>query len=484
MKDIVPTITPLVQQMQTNFTRPTGKYAAFLALNLLDKPESAKITDIFLHRAPIPTALGTEEIDADKLSALYAFFSRASWTLNSLACHLLMLLSPYLGDEIVLLVDDTLVRRTGRFVIGGGAHHDPLAHQRKGKPKPVAFGLNFVVLAVWIPVEGIESGGMAVPLFCEIYRSKSTCPEGIYRKRTEIAAELVDRACRFFPTQRLLLVGDREYASKTVLQALPRNHRGQPRVHMVGTLPSNAQLHDLHVNWWVGKRGPKPTWGPKMKKPEEILVDEDTPWASMRVRIYGKDVVLEYKEVYAVWKSAGADMILKVVITRDPEGHLPHPGYFFSTDMMMSATEVVVAISRRWPIETMFRRVKQELKLETMQLGFQRNEKRQPKKAGPQADPEREPVANRRFVGFAFYGYGLVIAWWLANGNAKEAVSRARVRRPWYRQKKHLSGEDIFYEFRQQLQRETFQRPQVVSGVSGNTDEHHAAQAVPRRDAA
>ena len=69
-------------------------------------------------------------------------------------------------------------------------------------------------------------------------------------------------------------------------------------------------------------------------------------------------------------------------------------------------------------------------------------------------------------MGLGFIGYSLVVAWWLAQGDAQETLKRAKRRRPWYRTKSHVSIHDMFWEFRQQMQREAFPKPQMLSGVS------------------
>ena len=241
------------------------------------------------------------------------------------------------------------------------------------------------------------------------------------------------------------------------------------RTTLCGPIPAKAEIYDVFVNWSKGKRGRKPTWGPRLNNPVTIAQDESDPWTETDVHIYDKNLKLLAKERCVVWKSAGCERILRLVITRDPEGHLPRDGYFLCTDAVWSVEQILTTISRRWTIETMFRTVKQELKLETMQVGFERHSERQPRSStpGPIANVERDPIASRRLIGLGFVSYSLVVVWWQAQGDAEETLRRAKERRPWYRTKRHVSIHDMFWEFRQQMMREAFPRPQVLSGVAG-----------------
>ena len=85
-------------------------------------------------------------------SIFYYFFSRAVWFSNELG-HRILKLAIDLGllpkdTPIVLTVDDTLCRRSGAHIWGGGMHHDALlSNYGRGKSlvKFFSFGHNWVI---------------------------------------------------------------------------------------------------------------------------------------------------------------------------------------------------------------------------------------------------------------------------------------------------------------------------------------------------
>ncbi len=91
----------------------------------------------------------------------YRFFSEGAWRSDALGTALLKLvlgLAP-LGP-LVVVVDDTLARKSGKNIWGANLHHDPLGWLSNA----LAFGHNWVVLAIVIRVPLVERA-VAVPVF-------------------------------------------------------------------------------------------------------------------------------------------------------------------------------------------------------------------------------------------------------------------------------------------------------------------------------
>lgn len=197
-----------------------------------------------------------------------------------------------------------------------------------------AYGLNFVVIAVWVPVAITHSGGMAMPIGFRLYRSKKTCPIKRYRKRTELAVELLHRARQWFGDRPLIVVADAEYACQTVLRNLPRN------TGMVGPLPMDARLCDPHVEPTRGK-GRRRKWGQPLAKPHTFATDSTTPWKRFSAKLYGRNVRLQVKSLRAVWRCGGADQIMQVVVSRDPKKRWPDAAYFGFGEGIATAIDVL-----------------------------------------------------------------------------------------------------------------------------------------------
>ncbi len=90
----------------------------------------------------------------------HRFFSAASWETGKVAALLARLIVSLLvpeGEPVLIAVDDTLFRRTGKKVHAIGWFHDGSA---KG-PRQVGLGNNWVIAAVVGPAVRIPPGGTA-----------------------------------------------------------------------------------------------------------------------------------------------------------------------------------------------------------------------------------------------------------------------------------------------------------------------------------
>jgi hypothetical protein len=177
-------------------------------------------------------------------SIFYRFFSRAIWLPNELGKRIFMLAIELLPEHaaIILTVDDTLCRKSGAHIWGGGMHHDPLlSNYGRGKSlvKFFSFGHNWVIVCVCIQTPWNENRWMAIPIAFRLYRSKKQCPKEQYRKRTELAREMIEEINTWLPRDRaVILVGDTEYACREVVRGLPK------RIEFVGPMSMDAALFD------------------------------------------------------------------------------------------------------------------------------------------------------------------------------------------------------------------------------------------------
>jgi hypothetical protein len=66
----------------------------------------------------------------------------------------------------------------------------------KSLVKFFSFGHNWVIVCLCIRTPWNENRFMAVPTAFRMYRSKKRCPKKQYRKRTELAREMVEERSR------------------------------------------------------------------------------------------------------------------------------------------------------------------------------------------------------------------------------------------------------------------------------------------------
>ena len=405
-------------------------------------------------------------------SIFYYFFSRARWDPDKLGRVVLSLVLKILPKDtpIILAVDDTLCRKSGAHLWGGGMHHDALlSNYGRGKSlvKFFSFGHNWVIVCVCIQTPWNEERWMAVPVAFRLYRSKKRCPKAMYRKRTELAREMLEELDAHIPLdRRVILVGDTEYACRGVVRNLA------PRVVFVGPMAMDAALYDPPPEKKSGRGRPRKK-GRRLKSPKQLIKDRSVRWKPQEMLLYGRRVTVLVKTQTCLWYTVAGARLVRMIVTRDPSGRIEDRAYF-STDAEMTPTEIAQYFSLRWTQEEMHRNVKQHLGLEDPQNGWWRrpNGKRKNKKIpGPKPHKERGRKAVTRTVPFVLTTYALVILWYFSNGSWQEDVERARRRAPWYREKKEPAFGDMLAALRRQLFAEpNFSEPTDALGPAKTAD--------------
>lgn len=394
---------------------------------------------------------GSDSENAKHHSCLYRFLSVGKWTADSLGKVLFHLLLPFLSPRITVLIDDTLNEKCGPHIFGAGMHYDASRSTygrgtAAGAKKFFAFGHNWVILAVWLALPWKTNGGMAVPILFRLYRSRKTCPKKLYRKRTELASELVRIVGSYLPDgYQLRIVGDTEYSCKTVVLNLGENQ------HFTGTMVLNAALYD-EPGPYCGK-GRKRDKGKRLPSPVALAAKKSIPWEELTLTIYGREVTILVKTQVCLWYTVAGKQKVRMVITRDPSGTLSDRA-FFSTDYEQSPMSLLVEFARRWEIEVAFRNVKQAMGIEDPQNGWWRRKSgsRKPgKKAGSNPRGRKGEKAIIHTLAMAFVAYAIVVVWYLHNGQCHEDVARVRREAPWYRHKARPSFIDMLAAVRREL---------------------------------
>lgn len=402
-------------------------------------------------------------------ATLYRFLSRARWRVDDLGGVLFRLLLPFLPERIETVLDDTLCHRSGPQLFGGSMHHDGSRSTYGGgggRRKVLSFGHSWVVLSIWVPYPWNEQRGVAVPLLFRLYRSPKRCPKAEYRKRTELARELLQILDSWLPEERVLdLAADREYACRALLRNV------SPHVEFTGPMLMNAALCEP---------GPIPkqrTGRPRKRglplpSPKKMARKTSCPWQEVTASLYGRQVTLLIKTFIAAWPRVLGQRPIRIVITRDPKGRWDDRVYF-STDVERSAQAILERYARRWSLEVTFRNVKQDLGLEDPRNGWWRRKhgsRRRPKKAGPEQRGNRGRRATERTAPLIFIAHGLVIAWYLRHGNPPSDTKRARRARPWDRQKTEPAFGDMLRALRRTLWRRRLSRHPLLRAVSAKVE--------------
>jgi hypothetical protein len=298
------------------------------------------------------------------LDGYYNFFERSSWMPQDLAYRVAVLVLtrlPFTGP-ITLLVDDTLAHKRGRSVWGLGWWRDAVASTRKRVA--TASGHNWVVMAVAFCVPGTSHVVLALPLLARLRLPGEGQPSC-----ATLAKEMLGEVTAWFPGREFTLVGDGAYACKEMLGEFP------DAVRFVGRMRGDAAVYDPRVpRQREGKRGRKPTKGPRLPGPKEAAKKADRKrtesgdwlWQAVDVTIYGSQRTLLAFGYLAVWPRVLGLRPIRVVVARDPEGGMDDV-YLFTSDLEASLEWVIEQFSWRWSIEVLFRASKQVMQIEAPQ---------------------------------------------------------------------------------------------------------------------
>ncbi len=387
-------------------------------------------------------------------SSLYRFLTHGAWDADSVAGVIFRLLLPLLPKQITLMVDDTLSHKSGPHIFGTGMHYD--SHKStygrgttEGRKSFFAFGHNWVIAAIWVPLPWDPIKGLAIPFLFRLYRSKKHCPKVKYKKRTTMAAEMIDLVTSWLPESRqLLVVADSEYACETILRELPKD------VTFTGPMVMDAALYEQADDRKSKGRGRPRKKGKRLPSPTQ-LAKSRSPWQTLTLRIYGKKVEVKVKSMTCLWYTVTGIRVVKMVVTRDPTGRINDRAYF-TTNPESSVEELITQFARRWEIEVVFRNMKQSLGLEDPQNGWWRRPHGSPrpkKRPGPNAKDDVGEKAVKHTLALVFSSYAMNILWYLRHGNPKEDVAWARSEAPWYQRKKHPSFNDMLAAIRRKLWR-------------------------------
>lgn len=363
-------------------------------------------------------------------SCYHRFFSQARWAVDAVGRIVLSVVLKFIPQDapIVVAVDDTLNRKTGKRIWAADMHHDPLLST--AKRAVFSFGHNWVVLSVQLRFPFAPDKVWSLPILMRLYRrkqkerkrgrSRGECkangqaPPTEYRTRPQLASEMIALLASWLPGRTIQVVGDSEYAGKSISRHLPSN------VHLTSRMVMNAALYDLPPKRRKGQRGATRKKGERRPSPAELAGSKKVPWTKAKVNLYGRRVRVLYKTCVALWYNSAGTRPLRVVVVRDPSGRR-RDDCLFSTDLSLSAKAILELFAMRWPLEVAFHDAKQFLGLE---------------------DPQnRTPRAVRRTAPLALYLHTLTILWFAEHGHFDAAAYRRT--HPWYRQKQTPSFADM-----------------------------------------
>jgi len=343
----------------------------------------------------------------------HRFFSRARWSPDRLGLVLLDLIVGRLvdpGAPLLVAVDDTLLRRSGRRVWGTAWHHEPIG----ATPRRFAWGNNWVVAAIVVRLPFMRRP-VALPVLFRLQAKRRD-------SKHELAAQLIALITSRYPQRRIDLVGDGHYTGPALVR--------HPNVTLTARLRANAALHELAPPR-TGKRGRPRAMGARLPSLAQIAGGEHTAWETVQVRRYGQTATVQIHRLTCLWYRSHRDRPLTVLLVRDPSSKEPYELALISTDLDASSVELVERFACRWSIEVAFEDAKQ-----LVGVGEARN---------------RTEQAVKRTAPFGLLCMSLTIIWYALHGHSPTDVAEHRARAPWYRTKTNPSTADMLAKLRRTI---------------------------------
>jgi hypothetical protein len=380
-------------------------------------------------------ALASGVLARRHISAIHRFFGRASWNLDMVGRVLFELAVRCLRPDqpLLLVLDDTLARKSGKCVSLASMHHDPLLSS-PGKGF-CSFGHVWVVVAVWLPLPMQPERGFALPVAFRLFTgsrrggqadaasrrtrgrrqraAQAAAASNPARTKLELARELLELVSSWAPERTMHVVADSLYAGRAVLEHRPAN------VELISRLRLDAALWTPPAPRRPGQNGRPRRRGSRLPNPQALAAARQH-WHRLSLTLYGRPVRPLVFRLTALWYVAQRTQPVRIVVVRDPSGRRRDEA-FFCTDCTASAAFILSSYAHRWTLEVAFHDVKQC-------LGFE--------------DPQNQtPQAVRRTAPLAFVSYDLVLLW--SARRACQGRPVGWIERPWYRSKTTASFADM-----------------------------------------
>jgi len=306
-------------------------------------------------------------------SAAYRLFERQRFDTKALFApvrrEVLERLSP--EEPLVVMMDDTLMRKRGRKVHGTGWKRDPL-----GPPfcSNFVWGQRFLQVSAALPDLSVAGRAKGIPI--DLAHAPSPAKPGKrasqeaweeYRVRQQTMkvssvgaariTELREQLDQDNVGRRLLVSVDGGFTNRTVFRNLPHN------TVAIGRIRKDAKLFLPPAEEATPRRGRRRWYGAPLPTPEQIRRDESIPWCTVTAFAAGKSHSFEVKTVAPVrWLGTGCADV-RVVVVR-PLAYRPRKGayllyrnpvYLLCTDPDLPLDRLLQSYLWRWEVELNFR---------------------------------------------------------------------------------------------------------------------------------
>jgi hypothetical protein len=270
------------------------------------------------------------------------------------------------GDPLVVMMDDTVLKKRGRKVHGTAWRRDPLGPHFHTN---FVWGQRFLQLSAALPEGGCIGRARAVPI--DFMHAPSASRPGKkasekeraeYRRMQEgmkvgsVASKRLMELGRQASGRKIICAVDGGYTNKTMLRDIPGN------AVLIGRIRKDAKLFAVPLEQ-EKRKGRRRWYGERLPTPEEMRQDESVPWRQVEAFGAGKLHSFDVKVMPCVRWAGTGERTVQAVIVR-PLAYRPrkgarllyrNPGYLICTDPDMPLDKLLQSYLWRWEAEVNFR---------------------------------------------------------------------------------------------------------------------------------
>ena len=396
--ELVPGFVQLLQPLISTMTAPTFDSLTTLVTGW-----------VFASRRTVTRMILAAGDTAGKhYSSYHRVFSAARWSLDAVGMSMLDLVRPFLGEVVMLALDDTLARKRGLKMFGCAMHHDPLLSSRSKSVKN--WGHSWVVLGVIVELPFRQGHYFCLPILFRLYLSKDKTAKyrRVHRTRPELAVDMLATLCKHRENVCFHVVADSTYGGQSVLSQLPKN------CDLTSRLLMDARLYEAPPERKEGQRGRPRKRGEQLPMPAAMLAER---CRRVSFDIYGRTETARIADCEARVHKA-PEKALRVVAVEPLTGGRQRQA-LYSTCHTATAEQVIAWYASRWSIEVAFHDSKQHLGFEQPQ-GWSRK-------------------AAERTAPLAMLLYSLIVLWFAREGHRLYQPLEC----PWYTSKTEPSFGDM-----------------------------------------
>jgi len=256
------------------------------------------------------------------------------------------------GGRIMVALDDTTYGKSGKNIAGCATHFDHAAKKNSAK---WIFGHCRVVAGILIFAHG---RWMCLPFAQQLFQplpknvkdSRKLSYAQWLKTKSGIGATLVAKMAKLF-NKSVLIVCDSWFGTKPLLEEARR--ASETTIHLLTRLRVNSILFAFPIAD-SGRRGRPRKYGKKLKV-KTLAAQLKVSAMTRKIHLYGKLRDCTFAETICMSKALQCK--IKVVFIYRKNSVFP----LLSTDLDMSAEEMIEYYSARWKIESGFKEIKHEI---------------------------------------------------------------------------------------------------------------------------